>query len=108
MGGKKLPKYEPKFFQDPSDYKDSPAKSQDGEHELRVYDDDQDGSKIIESSSNLHTDPSMRDYDFHYEPEQISSNIFGIEKIGGGLGVGDQKMGQVMGRVREYDMGDSA
>jgi len=92
LAGIVMPRYEPKNFFDQSD-KDSPAKDQGNENELKVYDDDHTPSQMRESSSSLHTDPSMRDYDFNYEPDQ-NFNIFlpqaaslRNDRMGSGLGV---------------------
>jgi len=71
MMGKLLPKYVPADDGfDTSEQKSSPAKSgmDDDDGELRVY----DASQSIQSSS-LHTDPSMKDYDFMIEPDEMFS-----------------------------------
>lgn len=88
MMGKQLPRYVPADDGfDTSEQKSSPAKSGLGDEELRVY----DASQSIQSSS-LHTDPSMKDYDFMIEPDEMFSFYMPMEDkkddedMGAGLG----------------------
>ena len=89
IAGKRMPKYKlPESIMLYEDNKSSPSKSVQDE-ELKVY----DRSKSSFSSS-LHTDPSMRDYDYMIEPDEmfqyyLPPNANKVEplSIGEGLGV---------------------
>ena len=102
--GKQLPKFVPNNdeFEFTEENKSSPAKSGQGDEDLRVYDESQSLASL--ASSSLKTDPSMRDYDYMIEPDEMFSFYKPLDgqKMDEGMGAGLSFMGSSGGRLNQF------